>query len=103
METPPRIQTYEEFWPYYLAEHSHPMTKRLHVLGTCLGISTFTVFTIKGCWLTGIPAALVMAYGTAWYSHFFIQKNRPATFKYPLWSFYSDFRMCFLFLTGKLK
>jgi hypothetical protein len=95
-----RIQTYREFWPYYLHEHSHPWTKRLHMTGTLLGIAVGIGLGIR----SGFPYLLlgfVVAYGLAWISHFFIEKNKPATFRYPLWSFVSDFRMIWCLIRGK--
>ncbi|XXF77733.1 DUF962 domain-containing protein [Myxococcaceae bacterium GXIMD 01537] len=97
-----RLQTYAEFWPFYLREHSQQSTRVLHYVGTSLGVAmgVTAAVTRNGAL---IPAALVCAYGFAWASHFGIEKNRPATFKYPLWSFISDFRMFGLALTGKLS
>jgi hypothetical protein len=96
-----RIKTYQEFWPYYLQEHSKSATKWFHFWGTTLALAVAV-----GAAVTGKPAmlllALVAGYGPAWFSHFFIEKNRPATFKYPLWSFISDFKMWFLLPLGKL-
>jgi hypothetical protein len=96
-----RIRTYAEFWPYYLREHSRPATRWLHLVGTSLGLSIGVA-----AYRLGRPslvlAALVCAYGLAWVGHFVIEKNRPATFKYPLWSFISDFRMLGLMVVGQL-
>ena len=96
-----RIQTYSEFWPYYLREHRKPATRWFHFFGTSLGISLAVVaaVTLNG-WI--VPGAIVSAYAFAWFSHFVIEKNKPATFTYPAWSFISDFRMAGLMLIGKL-
>lgn len=97
----PAIQTYAEFWPFYLREHSLPVTRRFHFVGTSLGVATGIAAIATGR-AALIPAALVAAYGFAWFSHFFIEKNKPASFKYPLWSFISDFRMAGLMAVGQL-
>jgi hypothetical protein len=98
----PRIATYGEFWPFYLREHSKHATKQWHVYGTLAGIVVGAYLGVT-CHAAYLLTGFIIGYGCSWYSHFFIEKNRPATFKYPLWSFISDFRMAFLFLTGKLK
>lgn len=92
MDNEERIRTYREFWPYYLEEHSRPMTKFLHLVGTILGTGILIWAVVTGNWYF-IAAGLAVGYAFAWISHFFIEKNRPATFKYPLWSFISDYRM----------
>lgn len=96
-----RIQTYAEFWPYYLREHSKPLTRAFHFVGTNLSVLVLLAAIVRLDWRLFI-GALVCGYGPAWVSHFFIEKNRPATFKYPGWSLISDFRMWALMWTGKL-
>ena len=98
----PRIATYREFWPYYLREHSRPETRAIHFAGTGCATALVLVAVATGqFWL--VILALVSGYGPAWFGHFFIEKNRPATFTYPLWSLVSDYRMAFAWLTGGLS
>jgi hypothetical protein len=96
-----RFRTYAEFWPYYLREHSRPANRWLHLVGTSLGLCIAGAAISLGR-ASLIPLALVCSYGLAWVGHFGIEKNRPATFKYPLWSFISDFRMLGLMVVGQL-
>lgn len=97
-----RIQTYAEFWPYYVGEHRSPTGRGLHYLGTGLALATATTAAVTATgWLVAV--AFVMGYGPAWIAHFFIEHNRPATFKYPLWSLISDFKMLGLALRGKMS
>lgn len=96
-----RIQTYKEFWPYYLSEHQNPTNRRLHYTGTSLGIGLLIYSIATQKYLLILPA-LICGYAFAWVGHFIIEKNRPATFKYPLWSFISDFKMLYCALTGQL-
>jgi hypothetical protein len=138
-----RIQSFEEFWPYYLSEHRDPTARRLHFVGSTgfiaslLGSaattpSTFVpamggfaavlydgfrrgeaesasikhVLAMLGLGTAGspvlFPAGVGFAYGCAWASHFICEKNRPATFQYPLWSLVSDFKMWALMMRGQL-
>jgi hypothetical protein len=96
-----RIQSFEKFWPYYVGEHRSPTCRKLHYFGTFLGTSMalYALWTLNA-WL--VPIALVFGYGPAWIGHFFIEHNRPATFKYPLWSLASDYKMLGLALRGKM-
>lgn len=102
-ETTPKTYTsFEEFWPFYLSQHAHPVCRILHVVGTSLGLLIFARGVMNGYLRSFIPA-LVVGYGFSWVGHFFFEKNRPATFIYPRWSFLGDFKMLKLFYTGKLN
>ena len=96
------FKSFADFWPYYLGEHSKPATRVLHCVGTLIGLSLMVLSIVMGKWWL-FPLAFVPGYAFAWAGHFFIEKNRPATFSHPLWSFMGDWKMLALMLTGKLK
>jgi hypothetical protein len=95
-----RIQTFDEFWLYYLREHSRPASRALHYLGTACAMAALLAGIFVSPWW--LLAVLVVGYGPAWIGHFVIEKNKPATFKYPLWSLVSDYKMFGLAITGRL-
>jgi hypothetical protein len=96
-----RYNSFTEFWPHYVAEHSKPLTRMLHLAGTAIALGCLTLFIVNGRWWL-FPLALIPGYGAAWIGHFFIEKNKPATFQYPLWSFIGDYKMIWLMLTGRM-
>lgn len=140
--TPKRIQSFEEFWPFYLSQHRNPTSRRLHFLGTCGWMASVAASTAAhpvrfpaamagfagvlwhgaqseqdGASLKHIaamiaipgsvapvtfPAGVFFAYACAWAGHFGLEKNRPATFQYPLWSFLGDLRMWSHMARGQL-
>jgi hypothetical protein len=100
--TPARkFNSFTEFWPHYVAEHSQPATRLLHLMGTSVAIACVVYFIASGRWWL-FPLALIPGYGAAWTGHFFIEKNRPATFQHPLWSFMGDYKMIGMMLSGKM-
>ena len=96
-----RYNSFTEFWPYYLAEHSKPGTRLLHLIGTSMALGAVVVLILIGKWWL-FPLALIPGYGAAWIGQFFIEKNKPATFQYPLWSFMGDYKMIWLMLTRRI-
>ena len=97
-----RIQTFTEFWPYYLGEHRRPICRALHYVGTTAALGMVLLAALMHQPLLLLPA-LVSGYFFAWIGHFFIEKNRPATFSYPLLSFRADLTLYVLKITGRLK
>lgn len=90
----------KEFYTFYLSEHSNPTCRTLHFIGTFLVFTILILSVASQNWwsLALIP---VTGYGFAWVGHFFFEKNRPATFQYPLYSLMSDFILFFDMITGK--
>ena len=100
-ETVHPIRTFREFWRFYVGEHRHPRCRALHYLAASMAIScvALAIATRSAWWLVWAPVA---SYGLAWIGHFFVERNRPATFRYLRWSFVAEFKMFGLFLTGRM-
>jgi hypothetical protein len=96
-----RFKSFGEFWPHYLREHARPATRAFHYAGTSLVVLLAIGAVLSGSWwlLIAMPVA---GYAFAWASHAAIERNRPATFTHPAWSLAADFRMWWLWLTGRL-
>lgn len=100
MDEQRRFTSYEEFWPFYLGEHSDWVTRALHFTGTNLALGAITAGILVTPWW--LVAALPAGYLFAWAGHVFFERNRPATFSYPLWSLRADFRMWSYMWRGRL-
>jgi len=95
------FKSFAEFYPYYLGEHADPTCRRLHYLGStiALGFAAIALIRLNPLWLLG---SLLSGYAFAWVGHFFFEKNRPATFKYPFYSFAGDWVMLKDMLTRRI-
>eukprot|EP01087_Luapelamoeba_hula_P010985 TRINITY_DN2945_c1_g1_i1.p1 TRINITY_DN2945_c1_g1~~TRINITY_DN2945_c1_g1_i1.p1 ORF type:complete len:120 (-),score=20.59 TRINITY_DN2945_c1_g1_i1:158-517(-) len=97
------FQSFEEFFPFYLHEHSNRTNRRLHFVGTSVAMLVLLYVVVMG-----VPSyfylllPLLVGYGCAWVGHFVFQKNKPATFKYPIYSLRGDFRMWKMIVTGEV-
>ena len=102
MSTDTRFKTFNDFYPFYLSEHANRTSRRLHFIGTSIALVLLIGAALaRNPWL--IAAALVQGYAFAWVGHFFFEHNRPATFKYPGFSFLGDWRMWWEILSGKIR
>lgn len=99
MSPPPR--SFSEFWPYYAGEHRNPLNRGLHYIGTTCALLLLGYIITTRCWGL-LLLGLVIGYGPAWVGHFFVENNKPASFKYPLWSFMGDLKMLALRLSGQM-
>ncbi len=96
-----RITRYRDFWPFYVSQHNRPGTRHLHFIGTSGAIALIILAAVlPEPWL--LLAAPVCGYFFAWVGHFFVEKNRPATFTYPIFSLIGDFHMYGLMWLGRM-
>ena len=96
------FRSFAEFYPFYLTEHRHPVSRALHYVGTWLAVACVVALLVTGE-IEWLLAAMVCGYAFAWFGHFRFERNRPATFRYPFYSLASDFRMWWQLNLGKLK
>lgn len=101
MPEPRKFESFDTFYPFYLEEHSNRTCRRLHFVGSALVLSVLTYLLFTQNWWLLITLPLI-GYGFAWFGHFFFEKNRPATFSYPWYSFKGDWVMFKQMLTGKI-
>lgn len=94
------MKTFAEFWPFYVRAHSKRATRALHAIGSILALVMVALAIAVNPWF--LAAAPLIGYGFAWYAHFFVEGNRPATFGHPFWSLAADYRMLWLVLTGRM-
>lgn len=96
-----RYTRFRDFYPFYLSQHADRTCRRLHVVGSTLVLALLIGAIVSGqwLWLLGMPLA---GYGFAWVGHFRFERNRPATFTYPLYSLMGDWVMYWQTLTGRL-
>lgn len=91
-ESPTQFANFAEFYPFYLSQHENQICRRLHFVGSTLGLVGLTASVITGK-KRYIAAGIVAGYGCAWVGHFFFEHNKPATFKHPVYSFMGDWVM----------
>ena len=96
-----RFTSFADFYPFYLSEHADRRTRRIHFVGSGLALVLVLASLLTGS-IGLFLLAVVAGYGFAWVGHMVFEKNRPATFTYPLWSFMGDWKMFWQILTGKI-
>ena len=97
-----RFRSFGEFYPFYLSEHTNPISRRLHFTGTSIALALLVAAGVtQHRWLVGV--ALLQGYAFAWVGHFFFEHNKPATFRYPGFSLLGDWRLWWDILTGKQR
>lgn len=96
-----RYQSFQEFYPFYLSQHENRVCRRLHVVGSLLVLALLASAITTGQWMA-LWLLPLLGYGFAWVGHFAFERNKPATFQYPLYSFMGDWVMLWQTLTGKL-
>ena len=99
---PRAFKRFADFYPFYLTEHSNRTCRRLHFVGSTLGLVCLALMVTTGQpWY--LLAGLLVGYAFAWVGHFGFEKNRPASFKRPLYSFMGDWVMYKDIWTGKIR
>src|SRR6202162_2971244 len=94
------ISGFAEFWPQYVRAHSRDRTRLLHAIGSVLAVVMLGLaFAVNLWFLIAVP---IVGYAFAWYAHFFVEHNKPATFGHPFYSLAADYRMLFLMMAGRM-
>ena len=101
MSAEKKYKSFNSFYPYYLTEHGNGTNRLLHFLGTLLLLLCLGAGIVTGKWWLFVLRPLV-GYGFAWVGHYFIERNKPATFTYPLFSLAADFVMFWHIATGQI-
>lgn len=95
------IETFADFWPHYVRAHARPRTRLLHAIGSILALVCIALAAaVSAWWLLGAP---LIGYAFAWYGHFFVEHNRPATFGHPFYSLAADYVMLWKIVTGRME
>ena len=94
------IRSFADFWPHYVRAHSRPRTRVLHAIGSTLALACIVLAFVKSWWF--LLAAPLIGYSFAWYAHFFVEHNKPATFGHPFYSLAADYVMVAKMLTGRM-
>jgi hypothetical protein len=102
MDKTDRFRSFGEFYPRYLSEHENRTSRRLHFAGTSIALVLLVAAAVRREPLL-LLVALLQGYALAWIGHFFFEKNRPATFSYPVYSFLGDWRMWWDVLRGRVR
>ena len=95
-----RYRSFGDFYPFYLSEHSNKVSRRLHFTGTSIAVALLITAAITQRWWL-IAVALVQGYAFAWVGHYFFERNKPATFRYPAFSLMGDWRLWWDILNGR--
>ena len=102
MDESAQYRSFDDFYPFYLSEHRNRTSRLLHFVGTSIALVLLVTAVVTRTWWL-VLAAIVQGYAFAWVGHFFFEHNKPATFKYPRYSFMGDWRLWWEILTGKIR
>lgn len=95
------IGRFTDFWPDYVRAHSRSKTRILHAIGSTLAVVFLILALSINLWI--LVVVPIVGYGFAWYAHFFVERNKPATFGHPFYSLFADYRMVFLMMAGRMS
>jgi hypothetical protein len=94
------IQSFSDFWPEYVRAHSQRGTRVLHAIGSVLSVAALLLALAVNLWI--LLAVPIVGYSFSWFAHFFVEHNRPATFRHPFYSLAADYRMVFFMMAGRM-